>query len=159
MVGYDFLPTFAEWAGLAPKALPAGVEGGSFAPLLRTGGASATVRRPREELVFHFPHYQSTDGPHSAIRLGDLKLIYFYETDKVSLFDLSRDIGERTDLAEQAPAEASRLRKRLEQYLVAVNAQLPTPNPQFDPANPGAAQRKKMGGNKGKKKNERKDTT
>lgn len=160
VVGYDFLPTFAEWAGLTSKALPHGVEGGSFAPLLRPGGASGTVRRPRDELVFHFPHYQSTDGPHSAIRLGDLKLIYFYETDKVSLFDLSRDIGERTDLADQAPAEASRLRKRLEQYLVAVHAQLPTPNPQFDPANPDAGQRKKMGGgNKGKKRNERKDAT
>lgn len=117
------------------------------------------MRRPREELVFHFPHYQSTDGPHSAIRLGAMKLIYFYETDSVSLFDLSRDIGERTDLAARSPQESQKLRQKLEQYLIAVNAQLPTPNPQFDPANPGAQQRKKMGGNKGKKKNEGKNAT
>jgi uncharacterized sulfatase len=108
-------------------------------------------------LVFHFPHYQSVDGPHSAIRVGDKKLIYFYETEKSSLFDLSRDLGERVDLAPQASQETARLRQKLEQYLLAVNAQLPQPNPQFDPANPNAGQRKKMGGNKGKKKNERKD--
>jgi hypothetical protein len=83
-------------------------------------------------------------------------LIYFYETGSSSLFDLSRDIGERSDLAADLPQEVLRLRRKLEQYLTAVNAQLPTPNPQFDPANPAAPQRKKMGGNKGKKMNERK---
>jgi arylsulfatase A-like enzyme len=156
VVGYDFLPTFAEWAGLTARSMPKGIEGGSFAPLLRPSGATATVRRPREELVFHFPHYQSNDGPHSAIRVGSMKLIYFYETGSSSLFDLSRDIGERSDLAADSPQEVLRLRRKLEQYLTAVNAQFPTPNPQFDPANPAAPQRKKMGGNKGKKMNERK---
>jgi hypothetical protein len=65
-------------------------------------------------------------------------------------------MGERSDLAADSPGEALRLRRKLEQYLTTVNAQLPMPNPQFDPANPAARQRKKMGGNKGKK-NERKD--
>ena len=37
------------------------------------------VQRPKPGLVFHFPHYQSGDGPHSTIRVADLKLIKFYE--------------------------------------------------------------------------------
>ena len=100
------------------------------------------VKRPREELVFHFPHYQSDDGPQSAIRLGNLKLVRFYEDDRVALFDLSKDIGERDDLAQRMPGEAQRLRQRLEQYLSAVDAQLPTPNPHYDPAKPSPTREK-----------------
>lgn len=103
------------------------------------------MRRPREELVFHFPHYQSDDGPHSAIRIGPLKLIRFYEDDRVVLFDLSKDIGERTDLAQRLPAEAKRMRERLENYLTAVAAQRPTPNPDYDPAQPPPARQKGKG--------------
>ena len=54
----------------------------------------------------------------------------------MALFDLSKDIGERDDLAQRMPAEAQRLRERLKRYLDAVDAQLPTPNPDFDPATP-----------------------
>jgi arylsulfatase A-like enzyme len=135
VVGYDLLPTLCEWAGVPATAVPEGVEGGSITSLLSHEGDGG-VRRPREELVFHFPHYQSNDGPHSAIRIGPLKLIRFYEDDRVVLFDLSKDIGERTDLAQRLPAEAKRMRERLEKYLAAVAAQMPTPNPDFDPATP-----------------------
>jgi len=135
VVGYDLLPTFCEWAGIPATAIPKGVEGGSVASLLTRDG-SGLVRRPREELVFHFPHYQSDDGPHSAIRIGNLKLIRFYEDDRVTLFDLSKDIGERDDLAQRLPAEAKRMQERLEKYLAEVAAQMPIPNPDFDPATP-----------------------
>ena len=88
--------------------------------------------RPREELVFHFPHYQSEDdGPHSAIILGDFKLIKFYETDEVRLYDLVNDIGEQNDLSKDMADEAMRLRERLEQYLESVDAQMPVPNPNY----------------------------
>jgi len=139
VVGYDMLPTFCEWAGVPASAISRGVEGGSIATLLAHDLAPegrGEVRRPREELVFHFPHYQSDDGPQSAIRLGNLKLLRFYEDDRVMLFDLAKDIGERDDLTQRMPAETQRLRERLEQYLSAVDAQLPTPKPDFDPAKP-----------------------
>ena len=139
VVGYDLLPTCCDWAGVPAATLPKGVEGGSIVTLLAHNLAQdgrGEVRRPREELVFHFPHYQSDDGPQSAIRLGNLKLLRFYEDDRVMLFDLTKDIGERDDLAQRMPAEAQRLRERLEQYLSAVDAQLPTPNPEYDPAKP-----------------------
>ena len=98
VVGYDFFPTFCEWAKVPTRSLPKNLEGGSIAALLANDGRGA-VERPRDELVFHFPHYQSPDGPHSALILGDLKLMKFYEDDRLALFDLSRDIQERNDLS------------------------------------------------------------
>jgi len=131
VVGYDLLPTFCEWARIPAAKLPRGIEGGSLASVLQADGRGE-VRRPSESLVFHFPHYQSGNTPHSAIRLGSLKLIKFYENDSVKLFDLSRDIGERDDLAARMPAEATRLRAALEKQLLAVHAQLPEKNPRYD---------------------------
>lgn len=151
VVGWDLLPTFCEWAGVPARTIPAGVEGGSIAGLLSHGGKGG-VKRPREEIVFHFPHYQSGQAPHSAIRVGDLKLLRFYEDDRVALYDLARDIGERNDLAADRPADAARLRERLERYLVAVDAQLPTVNPDFDATQPAEPARKGGGaGGKGRK--------
>lgn len=143
VVGYDFFPTFGEWAGVPAKSLPAGCEGGSLAALLSSAG-QGEVQRPRDELVFHFPHYQG-DTPHSAILLGNWKLLHFYEDDRDLLFDLSNDIGERNDLAAKMPGETKRLRQRLDQYLADVKAQLPTRNPNYDPENAPAAKPGKKG--------------
>lgn len=148
VVGYDFFPTYCEWAGISTKKLPAGIEGGSLASLLSNGG-QGMVKRPREEVVFHFPHYQSDDGPQSAIYLGDLKLMKFYEDNHVELYDLSKDLGERTDLSSRLPTQTAQLRDRLERYLASIDAQFATPNPQFDPTRPAPAARKKGGGKKG----------
>jgi len=146
VVGYDLFPTFCEWAGVPRTALPKTLEGGSVATLLSSGG-KGEVTRPREELVFHFPHYQTGNTPHSAIRLGNLKLIKMYEDDSVRLFDLDSDMSERDDLAARRPADAARLRSRLEQYLATVQAQLPTKNSQYDPS--AAPQQERGGGGKG----------
>ncbi|MBL8825881.1 MAG: hypothetical protein JNM18_02785 [Planctomycetaceae bacterium] len=99
--------------------------------------------------MFHFPHYQG-DTPHSAIVLGNLKLLKFYEDNHVELYDLAKDIGERTDLAAKMPGEARKLRDRLETYLAAIDAQLPTKNPDFDPSRPAPLIKK--GGKQGEKK-------
>ena len=95
---------------LRPRRRPAR-DGGSLTELLASGGQGA-VRRAREELVFDFPNYQG-DTPHSAIRLGDMKLLYFYEDQALRLFDLSQDVGERRDLSEERVEDARRLRDRL----------------------------------------------
>jgi arylsulfatase A len=135
VVGYDWLPTFCSMAGVSDEKLPKSIEGGNISQLLLDNG-QGIVQRARKELVFHFPHYQSDDGPHSSIRLGNLKLIYFYEDNRASLFDLSKDIGERSDLAKQMPDEAKMMQERLNKYLMEVNAQLPLKNAEFDPAKP-----------------------
>lgn len=142
----DLLPTLAELAG-SREPLPRSVEGGSFASLLRAGGAG-TMKRPREEFVLHFPHYDKGEsGPASALLLGNYKLVRLYETDQRLLFDLSSDPSERTDLATRMPEKAAELDRRLASYLKAVNAQLPVPNPEYDPSRPSETQpRGKRGG-------------
>lgn len=158
IVGYDMYPTFCEIAAVKdlPNETKANLEGGSILPLLKNHG-QGKVKRPREELVFHFPHYQSADGPHSSIILGDYKLIHFYESGKSSLFNLNQDIGEQNDLAESNPAKTQELEERLKNYLQAVNAQMPLNNANYDPAKPTASNRdKERDGKAGKdKRNDR----
>jgi arylsulfatase A len=135
VIGEDVFPTIAALAHVT-EPLPQGVEGGSLASVLRGAGKGA-VQRPREEFVVHFPHYdKDAIGPASAIYLGDLKLIRAYETSGLKLFDIAKDPGERHDLAPQMPDKAKELNQRLTDYLLAMNAQMPKPNPGYDPAKP-----------------------
>ena len=146
VVGYDMFPTFCEWAGVPASKLPKGIEGGSIVPCL-TGSAKATVKRSRDELVFHFPHYQG-DTPHSAIISGDLKLIRFYEDNLVVLYDLAKDLREQNDLSKKMPEETARLSKKLSDYLTSIHAQMPVANRKFDPKAPLPPAKK--GGKNGK---------
>ena len=129
----DLLPTFAEWA-VVKKPLLKSVEGGSLAAVLKNRGIG-TVTRTREEFVSHFPHYdKDPQGPATAMILGDFKLIRIYETDERKLFNLSKDPGERNNLAGKQPDTVAELDKRLTDYLSAVNANMPTVNPNHDPS-------------------------
>ena len=140
VVGYDLFPTFCEWAGVPSSRLPRGLEGGSIASMLENEGRGS-VKRSREGLVFHFPHYQSADGPQSAIIVGDLKLMKFYDDDRLALFNIANDIQERVDLSQEQPKDVTRLHGMLKQYLSDVGAKLPVPNPDFDPDNVPSLQR------------------
>jgi arylsulfatase A len=133
VAGIDLLPTIAELAHLK-TSLPKSIEGGSLAPVLRSPGKAA-VKRPREELIFHFPHYDyENDGPASVIFLGHLKAYKRYETGELRLYDLAKDLGEQHDLAKQMPAQAAAMERRMNEYLKAVNAQMATVNPNYDPS-------------------------
>jgi len=129
VISTDFYPTLLEMAGL--PARPTQHEDGlSLVPLLRQEG-----KLERDALFWHYPHYgnQGTT-PSGAIRRGDLKLIEYFEDDRVELFDLSRDVGERHDLSTERPEEAHQLRERLAQWRTEVGAAMPRgPNPEFDP--------------------------
>ena len=131
------------------EALPTQLDGGDITPLL--SGSSDPVRRPREELVFHFPHYQG-DSPHSAIFSGNMKLIHFYETGEDQLFDLKADIGEKRNLAEAKPELARGLAKQLADYLSKVGAAMPKENPNYDSAREPERKCGGKGGKKGGKK-------
>lgn len=153
VVGYDLYPTFCELAGVS-QPLPEGIEGGSLTSLFR--GNESPVARPREGLVFHFPHYQG-DRPHSAIFLDQWKAIHFYETKQTHLFDLKTDIGENADLSGTNPEITAELQTRLFNYLQEIDAQLPTENPDYDPDNPPSFKTMKGGGKgKGRDKKNRK---
>ena len=74
--------------------------------------------------------------PYSAIRSGDYKLIEFFNDMNVELYDLADDIGEQRDLAAVIPQKAAELRSRLHAWRGEVGAQMPTPNPNYDPSRP-----------------------
>ena len=88
----------------------------------------------REALYWHYPHYHHGGAsPHSAIRLGDYKLIHFFDDDHLELYNLKSDIGETKNLAELLPAQTEDLYNHLNRWRKDINAQVPSPNPDFDP--------------------------
>ena len=120
----DFFPTILQMAG-APAV--EGVDGRSFVPLLR--GEKGSAERP---LFWHYPNNWGPEGPgigsYSAIRKGDLKLIYYHEPDRTQryeLFDIAADIGETTNLAADRPETVARLGGELHRFLLEVDAQMP----------------------------------
>lgn len=89
-------------------------------------GRASTIER--ETLYFHYPHYYHApvSTPASAIRDGDWKLIQFYEDQHVELFNLQADPSEQHDLAANKPEKSRALRQKLQTWLTAVDANLPT---------------------------------
>ena len=87
----------------------------------------------RGPLYWHYPHYH-TARPSGAIVKGDWKLIEWFETGKVELYDLAKDPSEQKDLSTAEPAQAAELLADLKAWRGRVGAQMPTPNPNFDPA-------------------------
>lgn len=84
---------------------------------------------PARTLYWHYPHYGNQGGnPGSVIREGDWKLIYFYESQKIELYNLKEDIGERNNLASTNPEKAENLKINLFDWLVKTKAAFPRPN-------------------------------
>lgn len=105
------------------------VDGISFASVLR----DPTLSRPERSLYWHLPHYHHST-PGSSIRVGDWKLIEFFEDGSVELYHLGEDVSERNNLATVQPAIATRLRRQLTQWRQDVGAKMPVPNPNYDEA-------------------------
>jgi len=123
----DLLPTIVQMAG---GSAPRNLDGVSLTGLLRGG----SVPR-RDALYWHYPHYSNQGGsPGGAIRQGDWKLIEFYEDSRLELYNLKDDIGERRNLVEREPARARALRASLDRWRRSVDASMPRPNPDYDPA-------------------------
>ena len=53
---------------------------------------------------------------------------------RVELFNVREDLGERRDLAAQMPEKTAELRRLLHDWRRSVRADMPTPNPGYDPA-------------------------
>lgn len=120
----DFYPTFLEMAGVADKP-GHGVEGVSLMPLLTESGGLG-----REAIYWHYPHYGNQGGtPGSSVRMGNYKLIEFFEDGRLELYDLKADPGETRNLAASQPRRAEEMRSRLIAWRQHVEAQIPQPNP------------------------------
>jgi len=143
VISVDFYPTMLEMAGVARNPQPI-IDGVSLVPLLKQTG-----RLDRKEIFWHYPHYHPGGAtPYSAVRQGDFKLIEFFEDNHVELYNLKDDIGETKDLAATLPEKAAELRKILADWRKSVGAQLPTPNPDYDPVKDRPKKAAKKGKNK-----------
>ena len=158
----DYLPTFAELAGVTLDADQQPVDGVSLVPLMM--GKSIAERA----IFWHFPLYANLSSrvkkadapgtfpvfgtdrlywrgvPATAIRRDNYKLLYFYEDESFKLFDLVNDISESTDLSATQPEIAARLLKELKEWTAAVDAPIPDrPNPSFSAASNAKASKTK----------------
>jgi arylsulfatase A-like enzyme len=135
VITMDLFPTVVEMAGLPAAAAKTAVDGTSFASVLRGSG-----KPTRDTMFWHYPHHQHYQlggaMPYGAIRSGDFKLVEFFNDMHVELYNIKADIGEKHDLAKSNPQKTAELRTRLHAWRTEVGAQMPTPNPYYDPSRP-----------------------
>ena len=113
----DFYPTFAEIA--AATNVPRSLDGESMMPLFR-GETPA-----RNALYWHYPRSHPHPGggrSSGAIRKGDLKLVEFFDTGEVELYDLSKDGSETRNLASAHPEKVLELKAQLNGWRAGVGA-------------------------------------
>jgi len=132
IIGVDLFPTFVQLAGGSlPKDYP--LDGVNLVPTLKDGGKTTPVR---EALYWHFPGYLGAGQnswrttPAGAIRVGDYKLLEFFEDGKLELYQLRDDPGQKVNLLEKEPDRAKKLHNMLVAWRKEVNAPMPMKNPQ-----------------------------
>jgi len=97
----------------------------------------------RDSLYWHFPHYIGAGHPNpatpvSVIRQGDWKLLENLEDGQLELYNLEEDVGETENLVRKMPEKARALREELANWRGCVGAQMPTPNPSYQPSVDGS---------------------
>jgi len=125
----DFYPTFLQVIG---RKVSRGqhIDGISILPLLKNPKAALG----RDTFYWHYPlekpHFL---GGHSAgaIRQGNFKLIEFFDTAQVELYNLADEISEEHNLAAELPKKVSELQKRLAKWRAEVGAKLPAGQEKF----------------------------
>lgn len=128
IISTDFFPTILEMVGVENKTKD--IDGKSFTRLVRG------EEMDRGPIYWHFPHYSNhgMQSPGGAIRDGDYKLLEYFENGTVQLFNLVDDIGEQNDLSKIEVRKTKQLTEKLHQWRKDVDAQMMTPNPDYDPA-------------------------
>jgi len=94
---WDMPPTFAELAG---ATVPKG-DGVSILPTL--------VSKPDTQASRDYLYWET--APHQALRLGDWKGIRAAPEKPLELYDLAKDIGEKTNVATEHPDVVARIEK------------------------------------------------
>jgi len=132
----DFYPTLVE---MADAKMPEGQisDGESLVPILNGGNALQ-----RDALFYHFPAYLQPKSnnkgvwrarPFGAIRMGDYKLIEFFEYGQLELYNLVEDSKESKNLALEKPQITAKLLKRMQTWRTETNAPIPTKlNPEYN---------------------------
>ena len=118
----DLHPTILSATGLdLNSTIPN--DGHNLLPLLK-----GKEKLKNRAVYWHYPNFafHRDNRLGSAIREGDHKLIHFYDTDSVELYNLKNDIGEKNDLSGEMPQLASRLKNKLKVWLQDSDAVMPT---------------------------------
>ncbi len=121
VVSTDFYPTLLSLAGLDDEPGHRS-DGTDISALLHDPGTLLG----RSALYFHYPHYYATTSPVSAVRVGDWKLLHYYEDGRNELYNLADDLPESKDLAADEPQRAHDMAERLRLWLASVDAQMPS---------------------------------
>jgi len=140
----DFMPTFMELVNAEKSDIE--LDGQSIVPILTD---NTTDEFKDRSLYWHFPYYHpegntfeearrdigiedgyvSRTTPQSAIRKGDLKLIYFYDEERAELYDLSKDPSEKNDLNLLRPWDTEAMKAELFRKLKEAGARYPRVHP------------------------------
>jgi len=130
-VNCDFFPTFEAILDVTSDATQP-VDGVSILPLLKDPSA----RLDRDALYWHYPlakpHFLGGRSA-GAVRMGDWKLIEFFDTGDVELYHLADDPGETKNLAATRPDKANDLRRALAAWRTRVGARIPPDCRDYDP--------------------------
>ena len=140
----DVYPTFVDIAdGEPPSPDEHILDGLSLLKLLK-----GKKRLYRDAIYFHMPLYDVLWGatPCGVIRCGDWKLFEFFGDyidrednyryiigQRIELYNLRDDIGERNNLAETYSEKTKELLDKLRAWRASLNAPMPTKNPDYDP--------------------------
>ncbi len=127
VISNDLYPTILEMVGLELEPQQH-VDGVSLASLV-----SGQAAVERDAIYWHFPHYSNhgMQSPGGAIRVGDYKLLEYFENDSVQLFNLRTDISEQNDLSEAEPDKTAELRSKLHAWRKSVSARMMPANPNY----------------------------
>lgn len=124
----DFYPTFLEAAQL-PLMPEQHADGVSIMPLLM-----GEEHLDRKAIFWHYPHYGNQGGtPGCSMRMGEYKLIRFFEDNRHELYNLKEDISEENNLADDNPALLVEMQKMLDDWTLEIGAKIPQKNPDFVP--------------------------
>jgi arylsulfatase A-like enzyme len=123
----DFYPTFLD--AIKIKTIPKQpLDGMSIMSLLTDPDASLE----RDALFWHYPLDKShflAGRSSGAIRRRDFKLIEFYDTGKVELYNLAEDVSEKNNLADKHIVKVTEFRRLLARWRNEVGADIPISSP------------------------------
>ena len=151
--GVDLFPTLCEIGGAALPENQVG-DGVSLVGLFKNDVANLNQSGQPRSLHWHFPAYLQSYGrvydeqrdplfrsrPCSVIRKGRWKLIQFFETGDLELYDLKNDLAETTNVAQSNPATVDELFSEVKIWQTQTSAAIPqAANPEFDEAAEQAA--------------------
>ena len=127
IISMDFFPTILAATGhaLCPYQH---IDGVDLTPVLKKSGGLN-----RDAIYWHYPHYNRhpQNFPAGVVRAGNWKLLQEFETGKLSLYDLTDDIGETRDLASRYPEKVKSLLTKLKSWQKDVGADPMRPNPEY----------------------------